>query len=63
MKEMKVLSKEYQCQFRFDKDTLDHLKSLASMFPYEASKSVVVRELINSAYDQAVEEGLITERG
>lgn len=61
MKEMKVLTKEYQCQFRFDKDTLDHLKALSNMFPYTAPMSVVVRELINGAFNQAVEEGLIKE--
>lgn len=61
MKEMKVLSKDYKCEFRFDKDTLDHLKALSCMFPYEAPKSVVVRELINGAYFKALEEGLIKE--
>lgn len=53
--------KTYQFQFRFDRDTRDHLDSLSKMFPYEAPKSVIVRELINSAYEEAVKEGLINE--
>lgn len=47
--------------FRMDRETSDHLNSLCNMFPYVASKSVVLRELINSAYNHAVEEQLINE--
>ena len=60
---MKKATKEkiiyYDLTFRLDRDTSDHLDSLASMFPYVASRTVIVRELINSAYDQAIKEGLI----
>lgn len=60
-KPVEEVVKYMNINFRLDKETSDHLNSLCNMFPYVASKSVVLRELINSAYGHAIEEKLISE--
>lgn len=57
-----VFEKQFKVTFQFDKQTKDNLQALSSMFPYAAPMSVVVRELINSAFKEAVNEGLIVEK-
>ena len=60
-KPIEEIEKIVNINFRIDQETSKHLNALCNMFPYVASKSVVMRELINSAYDHAVEENLINE--
>lgn len=57
-----IIEKQFKVTFQFDKQTKDNLQALSSMFPYTAPMSVVVRELINSAFKEAVNEGLIVEK-